>query len=1052
MRIKGAGAVANVGFVARKLGAALVRLVMLAVMLAAMTASAQDTQPDAPQQSTTQQSTTQQPTTQQPVSSTTASLVDKIQQITELAGQIETDLAQADTLMEQATVLESLPIDAATIESRIQQLTSDTVTLQQMAQTNEINDKVDNFCQALQQHNQTLTQAKTRYYQANDMLVSVNQLLDNPLNKNQLSVESLALHQRLIEQLPNTLTALETQLGAFQSQFARCQHASDVLTRWQQALSAALSRQQSPSGNDLNKRRYHETQAQYSAQAAALLEKLRQQNQSMTLTEIADLQGEIYQQSLLATLSEMDSQIADILTQEALMLSHRGNLSAQSLEQMSARLNEVNSAISALENLQKTLVQHAQQYSARSEIVGEDELISAALALRKRTIDYQLLQLTASAEALGQQVANKKQQSLLVQTDFYHPQTLRAAWQQVPSSLALIAFQVKISVQNLFKKMTENIAKTALLLLGLLVCLLIWIKLSQRLVWGASKTTLAKLTNIQSPNAQSTNAQSTNAQTANVQPQRGMIYLRDLHLIGVSLLIMGLVYGVRLLSPSSGIIYSLMMALIVVVAINALRRVEQRLSMVSRVQCRLRTAMLSLLLIIAVLLVLAKLSLAERWTVMLFERLFLLLLLVSMLIFKPSLHVYLRQLKTTLSERRYQLYRWLILGLPWLVIATCVVGLLGFGLLAWAVLIHMVAILGSLLLLLVGLAGINRLRKKMKLLSIKQFTYGAFIAQDIVSPIATLMKLVWFASVVWGLFAVMQWQADSLLINRMLTILNYPLVNLGDSPVTPLKILLLMLSFYVVVRVAKWFKTFSYHWLFIRIKDLGVRQSLAIFGQYFMVLVGLLIVLNTLGIDLTSLVVFAGALGVGIGLGLQDIAKNFISGIIILLERPMRTGDWVGVGTHEGIIKSIGMRAITMQTFDKQEVIIPNGDVISNSFTNWTHSDSITRTVLYVGASYRHSPDEVMALLNHVIDTNESILADPVPEVVMWEYADSAITYRLQYFIDLDKSPLWGTKTAVLREIWHQFKAHNIEIPYPQRDIHFRNLLAHKVLDEGGDK
>lgn len=196
--------------------------------------------------------------------------------------------------------------------------------------------------------------------------------------------------------------------------------------------------------------------------------------------------------------------------------------------------------------------------------------------------------------------------------------------------------------------------------------------------------------------------------------------------------------------------------------------------------------------------------------------------------------------------------------------------------------------------------------------------------------------------------------------------------------------------------------------------------------------------------------VFAGALGVGVGLGLQDIAKNFISGILLLIERPLRSGDWVAIDGSEGTVKSIGMRAITIETFDNQEVIIPNGNAISNSFTNYTHSNSLIRTVLYVGAGYTCDPEKVIQILNQILSHTDAILTEPRHQVVMWEYADSSINYRIQYYIDLNNTGLWETKTAVLKAIWYAFKANDIEIPFPQRDINFRNLLATGVIDDSG--
>jgi potassium efflux system protein len=135
-----------------------------------------------------------------------------------------------------------------------------------------------------------------------------------------------------------------------------------------------------------------------------------------------------------------------------------------------------------------------------------------------------------------------------------------------------------------------------------------------------------------------------------------------------------------------------------------------------------------------------------------------------------------------------------------------------------------------------------------------------------------------------------------------------------------------------------------------------LHNSLAIFSQYAIILLGVLIGLNLLNINLTSLTVFAGALGVGIGLGLQNIANNFVSGLILLMERPVRILDWVTISNHEGKVSRIGMRFLTVTTWDNQDVIIPNADLISTPFTNWTLSDALVRTIFVVGSRIHIGP------------------------------------------------------------------------------------------------
>jgi potassium efflux system protein len=186
--------------------------------------------------------------------------------------------------------------------------------------------------------------------------------------------------------------------------------------------------------------------------------------------------------------------------------------------------------------------------------------------------------------------------------------------------------------------------------------------------------------------------------------------------------------------------------------------------------------------------------------------------------------------------------------------------------------------------------------------------------------------------------------------------------------------------------------------------------------------------------------VFAGAVGVAVGLGMQAIATNFFGGLLLLIERPLRVGDIVTVGTNEGEVTRVGMRSVSVKTWNNQEVIIPNVDVVTSAFTNWTHSDSIVRTVLWIGVSYDADPDLARKTLERVVTSHPGILAEPAPMVLLWEFTDSSIHFRVQYYIDVRKESLLGMRSAVNRDMWYALKEANIVIPYPQQDLHIKEL------------
>ncbi len=215
--------------------------------------------------------------------------------------------------------------------------------------------------------------------------------------------------------------------------------------------------------------------------------------------------------------------------------------------------------------------------------------------------------------------------------------------------------------------------------------------------------------------------------------------------------------------------------------------------------------------------------------------------------------------------------------------------------------------------------------------------------------------------------------------------------------------------------------------------------------------IGLLLSVNLLGIDLTSLAVFAGALGVGIGFGLQNIANNFISGLILLAEHPIRVGDRVTIGDYEGEISAIGIRSTTLTTWDNQDVVIPNAELISNAFFNWTLSNPLVRTVLKVGISYAADPRQAKQVIEEAVSMQPEVLLDPAPRVQLINFGDSSVDFRVLYYMDVTQFGRMEIKSRVMFAIWDALKEADIEIPFPQCDIHIRELPPQTPLADQGD-
>ncbi len=325
---------------------------------------------------------------------------------------------------------------------------------------------------------------------------------------------------------------------------------------------------------------------------------------------------------------------------------------------------------------------------------------------------------------------------------------------------------------------------------------------------------------------------------------------------------------------------------------------------------------------------------------------------------------------------------------------------------------------------------------------------GWIWAKAIISPLLVVARIILLVFAFLFLFWLIQINGNASLITQLHTLGKHSLFEISNTEITSFKILIASIVIIIFVWAARWSKEIAYRWLFKHVTDHGARNSLAVFTQYSVVIIGIFSLLKALGIDLTALAVLAGAIGVGIGFGLQTIANNFISGILLLIERPFRTGDIVNIGNNEGKVTHIGIRSLTVKTWDNMEVIIPNTDTMTSPFINWTHQDANVRTTLRVGIAYKEDPHSVIKYIKEIIDANNSILKTPRAEVFLDEFADSSVNLRIQYYINVDKYNRLNIKSEVLLAIWDRFKQENIEIPYPQSDLHIKDAVSPKRLSD----
>jgi small-conductance mechanosensitive channel len=218
----------------------------------------------------------------------------------------------------------------------------------------------------------------------------------------------------------------------------------------------------------------------------------------------------------------------------------------------------------------------------------------------------------------------------------------------------------------------------------------------------------------------------------------------------------------------------------------------------------------------------------------------------------------------------------------------------------------------------------------------------------------------------------------------------------------------------------------------------GIRHSLKTLVGYVGLLIAFFTGVSALGFNLSNLAIIAGALSVGIGFGLQSIVNNFVSGLILLFERPIKIDDWVITASGEGRVKKINVRSTEIETFDRCSIIVPNSELISSSVQNWTYKDDTARVIVPVGVSYDADPEEVREVLMQCAQDHPQILSNPEPFVYFADFADSSLNLQLRVFIrDANNSLL--VRNDLRFKIFSALKKAGIEIPYPQRDIHIRS-------------
>ena len=294
--------------------------------------------------------------------------------------------------------------------------------------------------------------------------------------------------------------------------------------------------------------------------------------------------------------------------------------------------------------------------------------------------------------------------------------------------------------------------------------------------------------------------------------------------------------------------------------------------------------------------------------------------------------------------------------------------------------------------------------------------------------------------VIWGAVALhlLGWLPD------VLATLDGLGITLGENRVTLLSVLQLAFAVALFMVIASWLSRYIEQ----RAKrseylSVSMQVGLSKISKVLLYTIAILIALNSVGIDLTTLTVFGGALGVGLGFGLQRIASNFISGFILLFDRSIKLGDVITIGQRFGWVVAMHARYIVVRDRDGVETLIPNENLITSDVVNWSYSDKHVRVKVPVQISYEDDPELAMKLMLEACHVSDRVLSTPEPQSRMLEFGDNGIKLELRLWLDDPEDGVGSVRSDINLAIWKAFKQNNITIPFPQRDV--------RLLDKTSD-
>ncbi len=310
---------------------------------------------------------------------------------------------------------------------------------------------------------------------------------------------------------------------------------------------------------------------------------------------------------------------------------------------------------------------------------------------------------------------------------------------------------------------------------------------------------------------------------------------------------------------------------------------------------------------------------------------------------------------------------------------------------------------------------------------------GVFVLRHSFSPGSKLKAWEWSLTVtIWGLVSLHVLG----LLPAVTEVLEEYALMLGSTRISLYMVTSFVLSIALLSPIALWL-TNGIQALLRRTDSLddSFKLVLSKLARFLLLTLAVVVAMVTAGIDLTALAVFGGALGVGLGLGLQRIVSNFVSGIILAFEESVRPGDVISVGDTFGVVRGLHARCIEVHDRDGKDILIPNEMLLTSEIINWSHGDRNVRYRLPVQISYQNDPETAMAIMEQAARDTARVLTDPPPAARLMGFGDNGINLELRLWVNDPENGVNNVRSDAYVRIWHAFRAAGISIPYPQRDV-----------------